>query len=155
VPPPARPPIGLDLARTAKSVSRAFDDALAAAGGSRPMWLILLALKTRRLRNQRELAEAVGIQGATLTHHLNGMEAGGLLTRRRDPGNRRIHLVELTDRGDAMFHRLRAAAIAFDRQLRTGLADEDIADLERLLARLRQNVAGGGASGGTEEGPAA
>ena len=54
------------------------------------MWLVLLNLKTRRLANQRELAEAVGIREATLTHHLNAMEAGGLITRRRDTANRRI-----------------------------------------------------------------
>lgn len=139
--PPARPPIGLSLARTAKLVGRAFDDALASAGGSRPAWLILISLMTRHPSNQGELAEAVGIQGATLTHHLNGMEAEGLLSRRRDPDNRRIHLVELTERGEALFHRLRAAAGAFDRRLRAGLDDDDIAELERLLSRLRENVA--------------
>src|SRR4051794_41265766 len=86
---PAQPPIGLHLANTAKGVSRAFDDALASAGGSRPEWLVLLAGKTRGAASQRELADAVGIPGATLTHHLPGMEAAGPLTRRRGPRNRR------------------------------------------------------------------
>jgi MarR family transcriptional regulator for hemolysin len=134
------PPIGLDLARTAKSVSRAFDGALAAAGGSTPTWLILLALETQRPANQRALAAAVGIQGATLTHHLNAMEAGGLLTRTRDPANRRIHNVEVTERGAAVFERLRTAAVAFDERLRTDLADDDVEQLRGLLARLRANV---------------
>ncbi|MGH3264275.1 MAG: MarR family transcriptional regulator, partial [Trebonia sp.] len=89
MPAPATPPIGLHLARTAKAVSRAFDDALAAAGGSLPSWLILISVKTRALGNQSELADAVGIRGATLTHHLNAMEADGLVRRRRDPANRR------------------------------------------------------------------
>jgi MarR family transcriptional regulator for hemolysin len=142
VPPPAGPPIGLHLARTARVVSRAFDDALAAAGGSVPVWLVLISLKSQRLANQRRLAEAIGIQGATLTHHLNAMEADGLVTRRRDPTNRRVHVVELTDAGEALFQRLRAAAVAFDRQLRAGLADDDVATLARLLDRLRHNVAG-------------
>ena len=142
MPPPAGPPIGLHLARTARVVSRAFDDALAAAGGSVPVWLVLISLKSQRLANQRRLAEAIGIQGATLTHHLNAMEADGLVTRRRDPTNRRVHVVELTDAGEALFQRLRAAAVAFDRQLRAGLADDDVATLARLLDRLRHNVAG-------------
>ncbi len=80
--PPPRPPIGLRLSRTARAVSRAFDDKLAEAGGSLPVWLVLLNLKTRRLANQRELAEAVGVREATLTHHLNAMDADGLITRR-------------------------------------------------------------------------
>jgi MarR family transcriptional regulator for hemolysin len=142
VPPPAGPPIGLHLTRTARVVSRAFDDALAAAGGSVPAWLVLISLKTQRLANQRKLAEAIGIQGATLTHHLNAMETVGLVTRRRDPTNRRVHVVELTDAGEALFQRLRTAAVAFDRQLRAGLADEDVTTLARLLDRLRDNVAG-------------
>ena len=142
MPPPAGPPIGLHLARTAKAVSRAFDDALAAAGGSVPVWLVLISLKTQRLANQRKLAEAIGIQGATLTHHLNAMEADGLVTRRPNPTNRRVHVVEPTAAGEALFQRLRAAAVAFDRQLRAGLADDDVATLARLLDRLRDNVVG-------------
>jgi MarR family transcriptional regulator for hemolysin len=140
--PPPRPPIGLLLNRVAKDAGRAFDDALAESGGSTPVWLILLSLKTRQVANQRELAEAVGIQGATLTHHLNGMEDAGLLVRRRDPGNRRVHLVELTDEGDALFHRLAGAAQGFDRRLRAGLSERDEAALRRLLTRLQANATG-------------
>ena len=142
MPPPGGPPIGLHLTRTARLASRAFDDALAVAGGSLPVWLILISLKSQRLANQRKLAEAIGIQGATLTHHLNAMEADGLVTRHRNPTNRRVHIVEMTDAGEALFHRLRAAAIAFDRQLRAGIADDDVATLARLLDRLRDNVVG-------------
>ena len=138
--PPTTPPIGVRLAAAAKAVSRAFDDALAAVGGSRPMWLVLLSLKSRPTANQRELAAAVGIQDATLTHHLNGMEADGLLTRRRDPANRRVHLVELTEAGDAAFRRLRTVAQHYDTRLRTGFSDTELDTLRGLLARLRDNV---------------
>jgi MarR family transcriptional regulator for hemolysin len=72
---------------------------------------------------------------------LNAMEAAGLITRRRDPQNRRVHLVELTPDGDALFFRLRAAATAFDKKLRSGLSEADIARFEELLDRLRDNVA--------------
>lgn len=140
--PPVRPPIGLQLSRSARSVSRAFDDALARAGGSLPAWLVLISLKSQRLRNQRELAEAVGIREATLTHHLNAMDTQGLLTRRRDPANRRVHLVELTEAGEAVFLRLRSAAIAFDQRLRRGVSDEEVAVLEGLLRRLENNITG-------------
>ncbi|EHR51765.1 transcriptional regulator [Saccharomonospora marina XMU15] len=141
-PPPAGPPLGLRLANTAKAVSQAFDEALAAAGGSRPSWLVLMSLKTRPLASQRELAAAVGIQGATLTQHLNSMESDGLVTRRRDPANRRVHLVELTEQGERAFHRMREAAVTFDRRLRTGLDRDDVTQLELLLDRLRANVNG-------------
>jgi MarR family transcriptional regulator, transcriptional regulator for hemolysin len=138
---PAREPLGLYLTRVSRVVSRAFDDALAEAGGSLPVWLVLISLKSGQLASQRELADAVGIQGATLTHHLNAMESAGLVTRRRDPENRRLHLVELTPEGDALFFRMRDAAMAFDQRLRTGLSQPDVDQLEELLARLRDNVA--------------
>jgi MarR family transcriptional regulator for hemolysin len=145
---PARPPIGLTLAQTAKTVSRAFGDSLAQAGGSLPVWLILLALKSRTYASQREIAAAVGIQGATLTHHLNLMEADGLLTRVRDPANRRVHMVELTKAGEALFHRLARAARAHDERLRAGLSDTDIHHLDDLLHRLARNVTAASAQPG-------
>jgi MarR family transcriptional regulator, transcriptional regulator for hemolysin len=124
----------------AKLVSRAFDDALAAAGGSLPTWLVLVSLKAQCHDMQRQLAEAVGIEGPTLTHHLNRMEAAGLVTRSRDPQNRRIQRVGLTAEGEAMFDRLRQAVVAFDLRLRTGVTSEEVAVLADLLARLRANV---------------
>jgi MarR family transcriptional regulator for hemolysin len=140
MPRPAQLPIGLQLSRTARAATRAFDDALAQAGGSVPVWLVLISLKRQRLRNQRELAEAVGIREATLSHHLNAMEGQGLITRRRDPANRRVHLVELTEAGEAAFGRLRGAATAFDQRLRDGLSATDTAQLARLLDRLAANL---------------
>jgi MarR family transcriptional regulator for hemolysin len=145
---PAPTPIGLHLAQAARVVSRAFDDALARAGGSVPVWLVLLNLKIRPQASQRELAEAIGVREATLTHHLNAMEAEGLLTRRRDPANRRVHIVQLSETGEATFLRLRDAAVSFDRQLRHGLTDADLDRLGRLLDRLAGNAGAG------QDGPA-
>src|SRR5438132_8218958 len=118
-----RAPIGLRLSQAARTVSRAFDDALDQAGGTLPVWLILLNLKIRKPANQRELAETVGVREATLTHHLNAMDARGLITRTRDAANRRIQVVTLTEAGEAAFLRLRAAAMAFDARLRAGFSE--------------------------------
>ncbi|MFG3257108.1 MarR family winged helix-turn-helix transcriptional regulator [Streptomyces sp. NPDC048172] len=137
---PHSPPTGLLLGQTARTVSRAFDEALERAGGSLPVWLILLNLKTRRPGNQRELAEAVGVRQATLTHHLNSMDKRGLITRARHAENRRIHVVELTEEGEAAFQRLREAAVAFDQQLNDGLSDDERGTLATLLHRLARNA---------------
>lgn len=146
---PARTPIGLQLSQASRAVSRAFDDALAAAGGSLPIWLVLITLKTQNLASQRELAEAMGIREATLTHHLTSMESSGLISRRRDAANRRIQVVELTPAGDEMFDRLRGVATSFDKRLRRGVSAAEIADLEHVLGRLAANV---GAADGTGPG---
>jgi MarR family transcriptional regulator for hemolysin len=138
--PPSRPPVGIQLTRTARVVSRAFDDALGAAGGSLPVWLVLLSVKGRHLGSQRELAESVGVREATLSHHLNAMVAEGLLTRERDPANRRVHQIALTEAGEAAFLRQRDAAFAFDRRLRGDIPDDQLSALAQLLGRLADNV---------------
>ena len=140
MPEPFPVPIGLRLNQAARAVERAFDDALAEAGGTLPVWLVLLNLKIHRPANQRELAEAVGVREATLTHHLNAMDARGLITRTRDAANRRVQIVALTAAGEAAFLRLREAAIAFDAKLRSGLADADLAALSALLSQLAANA---------------
>jgi MarR family transcriptional regulator for hemolysin len=149
---PAAPPLGRHLASVSRAVSRAFDEVLAEAGGSLPVWLVLISLKSGTRASQRELAGAVGVQGATLTHHLNTMESAGLVTRRRDPANRRLHLVELTPAGDALFLRLRDAATAFDQRLRAGLTEAEVSQLGALLTRLRDNAAGPGTGNGDSGG---
>jgi MarR family transcriptional regulator for hemolysin len=136
---PSELPVGLLVGRTAKTLSRAFDDALAAVGGSSATWLVLSSLKNREHRTQGELAEAVGVRQPTLTHHLDGLVRAGLVIRDRDPGNRRVQQVTLTDAGEALFLRLRRAAAAFEGRLRAGLEDKEVAELRRLLAQLVEN----------------
>ncbi len=133
-------PIGLLLAQTAKAVSREFDNALAAEGGSLPVWLVLLALTGRDRRLQSDLLQFIGIQGPTLTHHLNAMEKNGLIVRKRLPENRRMHEVELTDRGRALFQRLRKAAEGYDAVLRSGFTAKEAETLRALLRRLGANA---------------
>ena len=67
------------------------------------------------------------------------MDRQGLITRQRDPTYRRVHRVELTAEGEAAFARPRAAAMEFDRRLRTGLTDGEPARIDRLLDRLAAN----------------
>src|ERR1700730_10008878 len=116
-----RAPIGLRLSQAARSVGRAFDDALDAAGGTLPTWLILLNLKIGRPANQRSLAEAMGVSEATVTHHLYGLDARRLSPRTRDTANRRMHVLDLNEEREAAFGRMQHAALAFDIRLRAGL----------------------------------
>ena len=143
---PRGTPIGLQLARTSKAVSRAFSDALGEVGGSVPMWLVLSALKGGQWPAQHELARELGIEGPTLTRHLDGLERGGLVSRVRDPANRRAVRVELTEAGHGKHAELLQAVIAFNRQLGSGLTEDDIASLRTLLERLDRNVSEGRSS---------
>src|SRR4051812_20418521 len=133
-------PIGLRLTQTARVVSQAFERAMAEAGGSGSIWQVLLLVRSRNWDKQSELAEAMGVTSATLTHHLNGLERDGLIRRWREPDNRRVQRVELTDEGVAMFDRLREVAVAHDARLRALLSAEEIEQLGGLLDRLAQGM---------------
>jgi MarR family transcriptional regulator, transcriptional regulator for hemolysin len=133
-------PIGLQLAHTSKAVSRAFSDTLAEVGGSVPTWLILTSLMGETWPAQHRLARALHIEGPTLTRHLDGLEEGGLVVRRREADDRRAVRVELTEAGRARHSELLQAVIAFNKRLRAGLSEDDIARLRDLLTRLEANV---------------
>lgn len=133
-------PVTILLGRSAKALTRAFDEALGAVGGSVPTWLVLLALTENDHRTQGELAAAVGVRQPTLTHHLDTMERAGFVTRVREAGDRRSQRVVVTESGRQLFLRLRRAAGAFDGRVRAGLADGDIDDLRRVLAQLVENA---------------
>ena len=142
--PPTTTPIGLRLTRTARVVSQAFDRAMAEAGGSASIWQVLVLVRAQKWGTQAQMAEEMGITGATLTHHLNMLENRGLVRRWRDADNRRVQHVELTDAGVERFDRLRVVAQAHDQRLRSGLSEDDVARLDELLGRLEAGVKDGG-----------
>ena len=138
--PPAEPPLGLRLGRTARLVGQAFERAMAEAGGSAALWQVLLLVRSQAWGTQSRLAEALGITGATLTHHLNAAERQGLVRRWREPENRRVQRVELTPEGIALFERLREVAAGFDERLRSGLDPDELEQFASFLDRIREAI---------------
>ena len=135
--PPTSAPLGLELSRTARTVGQAFERAMADAGGSAATWQVLVLIRSRQWGQQSEMAAAIRISGATLTHHLNALERQGLVRRWREEANRRVQRVELTDEGVAAFDRLRAVATAHDARLRAALDPGEAEQLGAMLAKLR------------------
>src|SRR4051794_5585092 len=133
-------PIGLDVTKTGRVLARAFDDVLTAAGGSLATWQVLATLSQGDVGIQREIAAAIGIEGATLTHHLNGMETEGLITGEREPQNRRQHKVLVTEAGRILFEALLEQVVAFDGRLRRGLSAAEVSVMHDLLGRLRASA---------------
>ena len=105
-----------------------------------PSWLIAVSLMRDDHTMQRDIASAIGIEGATLTHHLNKMEAAGLVSRHRTAENRRSQLVQLTEQGQKLFFALLDAVTGFDRQLCDGFTATELDTLHGYLERLRTNV---------------
>jgi MarR family transcriptional regulator, transcriptional regulator for hemolysin len=139
-PPELVPPIGLRLARTARVVTAEFERSMAQAGGSASTWQVLLLIRAGQSGTQSEMAEQLGITGATLTHHMSALERRGLVRRWREAGNRRVQRAELTPEGVELFDRLRTVATGYDERLRALLGDQEVRQFAELLDRLRAGV---------------
>jgi MarR family transcriptional regulator for hemolysin len=135
-------PLGRTLVFTAKTMREAFEDTLAAAGGSLGTWVVLSALSDEaEFVSQAALATHVHLEGATITHHVDRLEAAGLVRRRIDPDDRRARRLELTPAGTELHQRLFTAVIALEQRALHGLSSTDREALERCLATIQTNLA--------------
>jgi DNA-binding MarR family transcriptional regulator len=85
--------------------------------------------------SQAELAEFVGVGPAAMVAIIAALEEAGLVERRRDPENRRKHLVALTDGGRARLQALEAAAGDIDAEI-AAVTGQDTAAFRAGLAAL-------------------
>ena len=85
-------------------------------------WVVLRILAEEPQVSHRELAERMYLSAPTLTHHLDRLEADGLLTRTRDTGDRRVVRVDLTPAGAERLVELEAVADATDAEVRALLS---------------------------------
>ncbi|TPL07225.1 MULTISPECIES: MarR family transcriptional regulator [unclassified Mesorhizobium] len=118
-------------------MTRLYRPLLDPLGLTYPQYLAMLALWERAPSTVGELGEALGLDSATLTPLLKRLEAGGLVTRRRDPADERRVLVEPTAKGQALRERARdiPAAMLCSMPL-------DPAELKSLHGTLTRFVAG-------------
>ena len=126
------------------AVTKAFKPLLDKLGLTYPQYLAMLVLWERDGQRVSALGERLLLDSATLTPLIKRMEAGGLVTRRRDAGDERRVLVEPTAKGDA----LRAKMKDVQEGLSCGMPLERAelkalhGTLTRLVAGLREATAG-------------
>jgi DNA-binding MarR family transcriptional regulator len=125
------------LGRVAK---RRFAEALEPTGLKGPHAFALMRLRDLGPISQQELADMLDLDPSKLVALLNELESDGLAERRRDPCDRRRHIVEISSRGHDRLADADRVMATFEAEFFTGLAPDELGQLQGLLGRVAQRV---------------
>jgi DNA-binding MarR family transcriptional regulator len=84
---------------------------------------------------QQDLGDVMGVDPNNLVLLLNELETADFASRRRDPEDRRRHIVELTDNGRAALRRAERARETVEDDVLGALDDDERQTLRRLLVK--------------------
>jgi DNA-binding MarR family transcriptional regulator len=97
---------------------------------------ILAVLDSTGPRSQQELGDLLGVNRTIMVKIVDGMEASGLLERKRNPADRRSYALEPTTEGLATLARLRPAVLEAEAGFTAPLKKAGRARLNALLRKL-------------------
>jgi DNA-binding MarR family transcriptional regulator len=86
--------------------------------------------------NQQSLIDLLGVDPSSLVAVLNELEGLGLVSRQRDPADRRRHIVVLTTDGAGALRAVESVLDDTDDDLFAALSPTERDQLERLLAKV-------------------
>jgi DNA-binding MarR family transcriptional regulator len=115
------------------------DETVAAYGLSHGEWKVLSSLRWAGppyRRSAGDLARIADLSSGAMTNRLDQLEQAGLVRRLRDPDDRRGVLVELTDRGRALWEEAIGVQAEKEALLASALTKRELKVLNGLLRRL-------------------
>jgi len=129
------------VAQTFRSLADTFMDQI---GLHRAQAIVLCRLFVQDGLTQSEIAEQLGVQGATVTTMLQRMEEAGLVARRRDSDDNRLVRVYLTETGRRQERAINAQFMKVEEATFAGLSPQDRVSLRRMLKQMLRNMNGEG-----------
>ncbi len=89
---------------------------------------------------QQELGEMLCIDANNLVLLLNDLEAAGFALRRRDPTDRRRHIVETTEQGVRALQRAERGIESVEHEVLASLTASERLELQALLAKALEGA---------------
>jgi DNA-binding MarR family transcriptional regulator len=129
--------MGFLLTRQGQVMNARLRHALGVCGLSPRHGAALFRLAQAGPTSQQALIEALAVDASGLVAVLNDLESNHLVERRRDPADRRRHIVEITEAGSAAVAAADQAITAVENEAFADLDPSEITQLQGLLARIR------------------
>jgi DNA-binding MarR family transcriptional regulator len=118
-----------------RMVSAIYDGALASAGLKTSQFGVLVAVANREKARPAELTKLLQMDESTLSRNVERMCKRGWLRLERDP-DRRSHLIEVTDKGQALIRKCLPAWQQAQEEVRQCLGADHVAALRSALRKL-------------------
>jgi DNA-binding MarR family transcriptional regulator len=134
---------GVLFAQLGRTAKRWFSAALAPLELKPPQVGALHQLRSGPM-SQQALGDALDIDASNLVALLNDLEDKRLITRRRDPDDRRRHIVEITETGVERLADVGVAVADVEERLLSALDDDQRAQLEELLTTIAASLCAAG-----------
>jgi len=129
------------LHSTARSWRVGLDRRLKFLGLGQAGWMtIAVVAKAGKPMSQTELANAVGVEGATMVTMLDRLERDDLVDRQPSTTDRRIKLISLTDAGLSLYVKVRAESDAYRQELLAGVDKAALEQATLLLEQIHERV---------------
>jgi MarR family transcriptional regulator, transcriptional regulator for hemolysin len=126
------------LHSTSRSWRQAVDRKLKYLGVSQASWMtIAIAAKARSPLSQSELADKLGVEGATMVAMIDRLVKAGLVIREGSTTDRRVKRVVLTAAGMKIYEKVKAEAVALRRDLLANTDQKKLLLATELLESLQ------------------
>jgi DNA-binding MarR family transcriptional regulator len=118
-----------------RMVSAIYDNALASAGLKTSQFSVLVSVANRRQARPAELIKVLQLDESTLSRNVERMCARGWLRLVQDE-DRRSHLIEVTDKGQALLRKCLPAWQKAQIEISRRLGTDSVAELRSALRKL-------------------